>query len=77
MSEPPEIKGKRVTVRPTGNREDLTWEMCSKLIHPSSWGINHFDETVNNPGNRQFLAIQVLWYGWGIVNIFHDIDWTT
>ena len=75
--EMPTVKGKRVNVQPTGDRESLTWKMCSKLIHPSSWGINHFEETVQNADTQQFLAIQVLWYGWGIVNVFHNIEWTT
>lgn len=73
----PPVAGKRVRVEPSGDQEALTWKMCSKLIHPSSWVINHFEETVQNPDNRQFLAIQVLLYGWGIVTIFHDIVWET
>jgi hypothetical protein len=76
LEPPPEATGKRVPVKPTGDQEDLTWKMCSKLIHPSSWGINHFDDTVNNPDTRQFLAIQVLSYGWVIISVFHDVEWT-
>jgi hypothetical protein len=77
MPEPPPTKEKkRVPVGPSGEpQEELTWKLCTKLIHPSSWGINHFEETVNNPDHTQFLAIQVLWYGWGIVNVFHNIEW--
>jgi hypothetical protein len=75
MSQLPSVKGKRVSVQPSGDQEQLTWKVCSKLIHPTSWGINHFEETVQNADTRQFLAIQVLLYGWGIVNIFHDIVW--
>jgi hypothetical protein len=36
--------------------------MCSKLIHPSSWGINHFDETVNNPEKEPgFIFKNKIW----------------
>jgi hypothetical protein len=75
MPSPPPVTGKRVSVQPSGDQEQLTWKICSKLIHPSSWGINHFEETVQNVDTRRFLAIQVLWYGWGIVNVFHNIVW--
>lgn len=79
LPEPPETtEKKRVSVGPSGDpQEELTWKMCSKLIHPSSWGINHFEETVLDPNTRQFLAIQVLQYGWIIVSRFHNIEWTT
>jgi len=75
MPKLPIVTGTRVSVQPSGDQEQLTWKICSKLIHPSSWGINHFEESVQNADTRQFLAIQVLWYGWGIVSIFHDIVW--
>jgi hypothetical protein len=75
--EVPPIEGKRVKVEPSGDQETLTWKTACKLIHPSSWVINHFGETVQNSGNNQFFALQILMYGWGIVTMFHDIVWET
>jgi hypothetical protein len=69
------IKGQRVSVEPSGEKEDLIWKMCSKLIHPTSWVINDLEGTVHSAYHRQVLSIYVLYYGWGIVNIFHQIDW--
>jgi hypothetical protein len=71
----PPIEGKRVKVETSGDQEALTWKTACKLIHPSSWVINHFGETVRNPDNNEFFALQILMYGWGIVTIFHDIVW--
>ena len=67
--------GKRVNVGPSDAEEALLWKMCSKLIHPSSWVLNHPAETIHNVRQRQVLAVYVLFYGWGIVNIFHRIVW--
>ena len=71
----PLTQGKRVTVEPSGPQESLIWKICSKLIHPSSWVINNIDGTIHNAFQRQVLATYVLYYGWGIVTIFHDIVW--
>jgi hypothetical protein len=73
--ETPPVQGKRVTVEPSGAKESLLWKMCSKLIHPSSWVINDLEGTVHNSHQRQILAIYVVYYGWGIINIFHNIVW--
>jgi hypothetical protein len=73
---PPNSDGKRVEVRPSGDQEELTWKMASKLIHPSSQVVNGFENTVNDPSNNQFFALQILMYGWVIITIFHDIVWT-
>ena len=73
---PPNSDGKRIDVRPSGDQEELTWKMASKLIHPSSHVINGFENTLNDPSNNQFFALQILMYGWGIITIFHDIVWT-
>lgn len=74
---PPNSAGKRVDVRPSGDQEELTWKIASKLIHPSSHVINGLENTMNDPSMNQFFALQILRYGWGIVTIFHDIVWTT
>jgi len=73
---PANSEGKRVDVRPSGDQEDLTWKMASKLIHPSSHVINEFENTMNDPPKNEFFALQILMYGWGIITIFHDIVWT-
>jgi hypothetical protein len=67
--------GKRVSVEPSDAEEALLWKMCSKLIHPSSWAINHPADTTYDAYQRQVLAVHVLFYGWGIVRIFHTIVW--
>ena len=69
------IEGKRVTVAPSGAQESLIWKMCSKLIHPSSWVINDLEGTIHNAYQRQVLATYVVYYGWGIITIFHKIVW--
>ena len=73
--EMPLIEGKRVTVAPSGAQESLIWKMCSKLIHPSSWVINDLEGTIHNAYQRQVLATYVVYYGWGIITIFHKIVW--
>ena len=73
---PPNSDGKRVDVKRSSGQEELTWKTASKLIHPSSYVINGFEDTIKNPANNQFFALQILMYGWGIVTIFHDIVWT-
>jgi hypothetical protein len=67
--------GKRVAVAPSDPQESLIWKLCSKLIHPSSWVINNFEGTIHNVFQRQVLATYVLYYGWGITTIFHDVVW--
>ena len=68
-------KGKRVNVETSDAEEALLWKMCSKLIHPSSWVINHAADTIHNAYQRQVLAVYVVFYGWGIIRIFHTIVW--
>jgi len=71
----PVIQQKRVRVEPTGAQESLVWQICSKLIHPSSWVINDLAGTIHNAEQRQMLATYVVFYAWGIISIFHDIVW--
>lgn len=73
--ESPAIAGSRIAVRPTGAQEGLLWTMCSKLIHQSSWVINDSAGTIHNAHQREVLATYVIFYGWGIISIFHDIAW--
>jgi len=71
----PLIQGKRVTVAQSGPPESFIWKICSKLIHPSSWVINDPEGTTHNAYQRQVLATYILYYGWGIITMFHDIVW--
>jgi hypothetical protein len=73
--EAPLTQGKRVRVEPTGAQEALVWQICSKLIHPSSWVINDLAGTIRNAQQRQMLATYVVFYAWRIISIFHDIVW--
>jgi hypothetical protein len=68
-------KGKRVKIEPSDTDEALLWKMCSKLIHPTSWVINNPEDTIHNTDQRQVLAEYVVFYGWGIIEIFHTIVW--
>jgi hypothetical protein len=68
-------QGKRVSVEPSDAEEPLLWKMCSKLIHPSSWVINHPADTIHNDFQRRVLSTYVHYYGWGIVSIFHRLVW--
>jgi hypothetical protein len=77
MPELPPVSAKRVTVRPSGPQEELTWKTACKMIHPSSYVINDFEGTVKNPLNNQFFALQILLYGWRAVSTFHTIVWLT
>jgi hypothetical protein len=56
--QPPNSDGKRVDVRPSGDQEELTWKMASKLIHPSSHVIKEFENTRNDPPRKQFFALR-------------------
>lgn len=71
----PPPQGKRVNVEPSGEQESLLWKMTSKLIHPSSWVINDLENTIHSAHQRKVFALYVLYYGWGIINIFHKIVW--
>jgi hypothetical protein len=73
--EMPPIQGRRLAVAPSGTQESLIWKICSKLIHPTSWVINDLEGTVHNAFQRQVLATYVVYYGWGIITIFHKIVW--
>jgi hypothetical protein len=77
MPELPPISGKRVSVKRTGEQEELTWKAACKMVHPTSYVINDFEGTVKNPLNNQFFALQILLYGWNVVSTFHHIGWVS
>lgn len=68
-------KGKRVPVAPSDAEEAFIWKVCSKLIHPTSLVINHPEDTIQDADQREVLAVHVVFYGWGIIRIFHTIVW--
>jgi len=69
------IPGKLISLTRIDDDEELVYKLCSKLIHTTSLILNSPDESILDTGFRQFLAVQALKYGWGILNIFHNIDW--
>jgi hypothetical protein len=52
---PPNSDGKRVDVKRSGDQEELTWKTASKLIHPSSYVINGFEDTIRAESNSRLL----------------------
>ena len=72
---PSSPKGKRVDPPRIGQSVDYDFKLCSKLIHPSALTLNHPEASIRNERNKEYLAIQVLLYGWVIVNRFHDLNW--
>jgi hypothetical protein len=72
---PIQIGGKRVNLKRTGDGEEYDFKLCSKLIHPTALMLNHPEATTTNQGNKEYLAIEVLFYAWLIVSRFHDLVW--
>jgi hypothetical protein len=72
---PVSTAGKRIEMKRSGDEEEYDWKLCSKLIHPTALVLNQPEATIANKGNREYLAVQVLFYAWLIVNRFHDIVW--
>jgi hypothetical protein len=72
---PEPIPGKRVRLERCDDEEEAHFALCSKLIHPSSILLNDLDSWLFSPEHRKVLAINVLKYGWCILNMFHDIRW--
>ncbi len=72
---PEDIPGKRITVKRKGEREEFDFKLCSKLIHPSSLTLTHPELVLQEEQYRKYIAIHVATYGWGILNMFHNIQW--
>jgi hypothetical protein len=75
MDKLPVIDPKRVRVEPSEGQESLTWKLACKLIHQTSWLINQYELVRTAEEHRHFFALQILQYGWGIITMFHDINW--
>lgn len=73
---PVAIPGKLISLTRIDDDEEVVYKLCSKLIHTTSLILNSPENSILNTGYRDFLAVQALKYGWGILNIFHDINWT-
>jgi hypothetical protein len=67
---------KRVNPTRIDDQEELLWKICSKFIHPTSLVMDTPETTILNEGYRKFFAVKVLYYGWGILELFHPINWT-
>lgn len=74
---PEPIQGSRIKLQERTESENADYKLCSKLLHPSSLLLSGLDEWLFNAEYRKVLAVKVLHYGWSILNIFHDINWTT
>lgn len=74
---PASIGGKRIDLTRDGHREEYDFKLCSKLIHPTALMLNHPEATINDAANKEYLAGEVLFHAWLIVNRFHDLVWAT
>ena len=72
---PANAAGNRIELKRTGDEEDYDFKLCSKLIHPTALMLNHPEATITNQANKKYLAVEVLFYAWPIVNRFHDLVW--
>jgi hypothetical protein len=69
-------KGDRVATKRSNPDEELLWKTCCKFVHPTSFILQHPEETISNARYKEMFAVKVLEYGWGIVTTFHQINWT-
>jgi hypothetical protein len=71
---PPVVK--RFNPTRIDDEEELLWKICSKFIHPTSFVLDTPETTILNENYRKVFAVKVLYYGWGILEMFHPINWT-
>jgi len=69
------VAGKRTELKRSGDEEEYAFKLCSKLIHPTALMLNQPEATISNQANKEYLATEVLFYAWLIVNRFHDLVW--
>jgi hypothetical protein len=74
---PEAITGSRISHPKREDSEEYNFKLCSKLIHPTSFSINHPEATIRNVGHREYLSVQSLLYAYLIINEFHTINWTS
>ncbi|MGA2185550.1 MAG: hypothetical protein ABSH47_21230 [Bryobacteraceae bacterium] len=69
--------GKRVNPTRIDDQEELLWKVCTKFVHPTSLVLDSPGTTILNDGYRRLFAIKIVFYGWCILEMFHQINWTT
>ncbi len=69
--------GKRVHPTRIDDQEELSWKVCTKFVHPTSFVLDSPATTILNDGYLQLFAIKIVFYGWGILEMFHQINWTS
>jgi hypothetical protein len=69
-------KGKRIDLTRVDDNEEYNFKLCSKLIHATALTVNHPEVTISNQANREYMAVEVLFYAWWIVSRFHELNWT-
>jgi hypothetical protein len=67
---------KRLTTKRQNAEEEVLFKLCSKFIHPSALTMYDLQATVLSEDYRQMFALRVVFYGWGILQMFHTITWT-
>jgi hypothetical protein len=70
-----QVAGKRTQLKRCNDEEEYAFKLCSKLIHPSALMLNHPEVTIANEADKQYLAVEVLFYAWWLVSRFHDLIW--
>ena len=72
---PAQVPGKRINLEQSGDKEKYDFKLCSKLIHPTALMLIHPETTISNQANKKYLAVEVLFYAWLIVSLFHEVVW--
>jgi hypothetical protein len=67
---------KRVFVTKLNDREEYISKLCSKFVHSSSLTITAPSSTTSDTGFKKVFGVEVLRFGWGILTMFHRIEWT-
>jgi hypothetical protein len=66
---------KRFRTEQNEGEEEVLFKLCSKFLHPSAFVMHDMESTILSLGHRQLFACKVVYYGWGILNMFHKIEW--
>jgi hypothetical protein len=66
---------KRVNTTRISEEEEFLHKLCSKFVHPTSLILENPTGTILNEDYRKLFAVKVIYYAWGIMEMFHTIDW--
>jgi hypothetical protein len=66
---------KRVKTSTRGEEEEFLYKICSKFLHPTSLVLGDRAGTILNEDYRKIFAIKIIYYSWGIMEMFHTIEW--